>query len=204
MRQGRADRDALLLAARQLRRAGVALAEQADALEQPVGGACLLRLGRAAQSEPERDELAGRELRRERARVVLIGIPERARAVGGERPPAQRAQILPEDAHRSRGRTIEPGEDAQQSALAGPAGAEDDQQLAFGDVERQPLQRRGRTLRRRIDAKQIDCLDRCAHSIPSEKRTRATRSYASRVTADAPTIELAATATRATTTNRQS
>ena len=101
----------------------------------------------AEQREPERDELAGGELRRERARVVLVRVTERARAVLEERAPAKRSQIVPEHADRPGRRTVEPREDAEQRALAGAARPEDDEELALGDVEAQTLQRDGRPLR---------------------------------------------------------
>ena len=94
----------------------------------------------AEQREPERDELARGELGCERARVVLVGVAERARAVLEQRAPAQRAQVVAEHADGARRGTIEPGEDAQQRALAGAARPEDDEELAFRDVERQALQ----------------------------------------------------------------
>ena len=139
VRERRAQGDALLLAARELARQRVGAVGEADALEQPLGGSrALLRL-HAEQVEAKRDELARAQLRRERARVVLVRVAERARAVLGEPAAPQRAQVVLEHAHGSRRRAVETGEDAQQRALAGAARAEDDDELAFLDVERQAL-----------------------------------------------------------------
>ena len=166
----------------------VPLVEKPDALEQAVGDARAQGCGGAEQAEPEPDELARVELRSERARVVLVGVAQRARAVLDERAPAQLAEVLAEDAHRPGGRPVEPGEDPQQRALPRAAGTEDDEQLALGDLEGQPLQRRRAPFRGRVDAEELVRLDR-AHSSPSEKRQRPTRSYASRVATSAPATE---------------
>ena len=124
-----------------------------------VGDALALAALDTEQREPERDELARGQLRRERAGVVLVGVAERARPVLDEPAAAQRAQIVAEDAHRARRRPVEPGEDAQQRALAGAARPEDDEQLAERDVERQALQRDRRSLRRRVEPEEIARLD---------------------------------------------
>ena len=148
VRERGADRDALLLPARELARKRVAPVEQADALEQPCPRVALApRRGRrrAARAAAPTSSRAG-QLRRERARVVLVGVAERARAVFEERAAAQRAQVVAEHADGAGGRPVEPGEDAQQRALARAARPEDDEQLAARDVERQALQRDRRPL----------------------------------------------------------
>ena len=82
VRERRADRDALLLAARELRRA----ARPGDRAGRRGRAGRRRRCSRvgavdAEQREAQRDELARGQLRRERARVVLVGVAERARAV---------------------------------------------------------------------------------------------------------------------------
>ena len=57
VRERGADRDALLLAARELCRQRIRAVEQADAFEQAVGGALALRALDAEQREAQRDEL---------------------------------------------------------------------------------------------------------------------------------------------------
>src|SRR5581483_11881576 len=76
MRERSAERDALLLAAGELRRVPVALRSEADAFEQLVCAAQALRARRPAQAELHGDELACAQLRCERAGVVLVGVAE--------------------------------------------------------------------------------------------------------------------------------
>ena len=147
VRERRTDRDALLLAAGELRGQRIAPVEEADALEQVVGDALPLHALDTEQRKPERDELPRGQLRREGAGIVLIGVAERARPVLDEPPAAQGAQVVAEDADRARRWPVEPGEDPQERALAGAARPEDDEQLAERDVERQALQRDRRSFR---------------------------------------------------------
>jgi hypothetical protein len=72
----RAECDALLFASRQLGRVPVAFRREADALEQLVGAIEPVGARRAAQTQLERDQLAGTQLGRERARVMLVGVAE--------------------------------------------------------------------------------------------------------------------------------
>src|SRR6202008_574943 len=81
---------------------------------------------------------------------------------------------------------------------------EDDEQLPLFDLERQALERHRCPLGRREDAEEIDGLDGGAHSIPSEKRQRDTRSYALRVARKTASTETNASATSATPARRQS
>ena len=69
-----ADDDALLLAPRELVRPRVALVGEPDPLEQLVGPPGALGPGRALEPEAEPDELARRQLGRERAGVVLVRV----------------------------------------------------------------------------------------------------------------------------------
>src|SRR5581483_4191988 len=165
VRERGTDRDALLLAAAELARQRIPAVEQTHALEQTVGDSLALRTRSAEQGEPQRDELARRELRLERPRVVLVGVAQRVRAVLEQRPAAQRAQVVVEDAHAARGRAVEPGEDAEERALAGAARPEHDDDLAFGDVEREALQGDRRALGGGVEPKDVACLDRAHRSL---------------------------------------
>ena len=129
------------------------LVEQADALEQGGGGAVALGRRRPEQPETEPDELACAQLRRERARSA--GRRSRASA-SGSRPARRLAACAGQHrqrAHDSRGRLVEPGEDAQQRALAGPARPEDDQLTLPRRPPASALECDRRPFRRRVDAK---------------------------------------------------
>ena len=190
MRERGAERDALLLAARQLGRTPVALRRETDTLEQLVGAAQPLLAGRAAQAELQRDEPPRRELRRERARVVLVGVAEHRRAVAREPARRQLPELLAVDAHRARRRPLEPGKEPQQRRLARAARAEHGEHLAVGDAQREPLQRRGVALRRRMHAEDVAELDRGrAHAAASAAREGARP----RKSVAAPTSSTAAT-----------
>ena len=89
--------DALLLAARELRRPRLAAVAEPDALEQLVRAGQALPSRRARERRLERDQLARAEVRVERAPVVLLDVAEHARAVLGA-PAAGPAR-------RGRGRT---------------------------------------------------------------------------------------------------
>ena len=132
VRERGAERDALLLAAGELARERVAPVEQADALEQRVGGALALgaRRRRAGRAGARR---ARAPSARARARACSAGRRSRACASGSRasaRPRSVR-RSSPKHAHRSGRRPVEPGEDPQQRALAGAARPEDDEQLAL-------------------------------------------------------------------------
>src|SRR5439155_2420708 len=160
-----ANRDPLLLAARELRRQRAAAVEQTDAFEQAVREALADRALVTEERKPERDELAHGQLGRERVSVMLIGVAQRLRAVLPERAATQRTQVVAEDAHRAGRRPVEAGEDAEQRALAGAARTEDDEKLTHRDVDGQALQRDRGPLRRRVEAEQVACLDRVHRSL---------------------------------------
>ena len=84
MGERRAERDPLLFAAGELVRIGVDPVCEPDLAEQ-LGRPPALLAGRlACEREPERDELAGRQLRCERLRVALVRVAEPAAAVAVE------------------------------------------------------------------------------------------------------------------------
>ena len=168
-RERRAERDPLLLAARELARMRVAAVAEADALEQLVGPRITRGAGLAGQPELDPDELARRQLARERAPVVLVGVADRARAEAGRRPAAERADVDAGDADRARRRPVEAGDDPQQRRLARAARPEDDAELALLDGQAQPLQRGDAAFRRGIDAEDVVDLDERAHSSTSAR-----------------------------------
>src|SRR5262245_20004365 len=118
----------------------IASVAEPDALEQLVGAPRPRIRLEAEQRRLERDELARAQLRRERARVVLVEIAEDAPAVLRRRRAPQLAQILAEDRHRSRRRHVESREYPKQRRLPGAARPEHDDDLAGLHVHRQPLQ----------------------------------------------------------------
>ena len=105
------DRHALLLPAGELRRQRISPVEQPDTLEQRVCGSLTRSAVDAEQGQPQRDEIARRQLGSESARVVLVGVSERARPVLEQHAAAQRPQVVAENAHGAGRRPVEAGED---------------------------------------------------------------------------------------------
>ena len=108
-------------------------------------------------------------------RVVLVEIAEHAPAVVAQgRPAAKLAQVVAEHRHGSRGRHVEPREDAEQRRLPGSARPEDDDDLARLHAHRQPLQRDGAAVA--VDAEDVVRLDgahaglRAVAALTSEER----------------------------------
>ena len=136
----RAERDALLLAARQLTGVRVRAVAQADALEELVrpGEALLLRNAPAGRAGQRR---AARRSARRQARASSAGRRTRASSPGSRRGAAARAMpsCRPATAMRAGARPLESGQDPHQRRLARSARAEDDADLALLDVERQAL-----------------------------------------------------------------
>src|SRR5262249_5133325 len=94
-----ADGHALLLAARERRRAVAGPVAQADPLEQLLRAPVGLAPRMAAEREPEADGLAAGQLRGERAHVVLV---EDAEVAGAKRVGGARAEARELDAERAR------------------------------------------------------------------------------------------------------
>ena len=165
----RAERDPLLLAARELTWMRVAPVAEADALEQLVCPRVtqLRRLAREAELDP--DELARGQLARERAPVVLVGVADRAGAEACGCPAAERPDVDAGDANRARRRAVEAGDDPEQRRLAGAARAEDDAELAVLDGEAQALQRGDAPVRGGVDAEDVLDLDERGHSSTSAR-----------------------------------
>ena len=142
-----AERHALLLAAGELTRMRVAAVAEPDALEQLVRACIALFPADAGQPELNPDELARRQLARERPPVVLVGIADRARAEARRAPAAERADVDAGDADGAGGGAVEAGDDPEQRRLARAARPEHDAELPFLDGQAQPLQRRDAALR---------------------------------------------------------
>src|SRR5215218_6514631 len=170
VRERSAQRDSLLLAARELPGPRARLRLESHAREQVVGAALPPRALDAVGAQPQCDELARRQLRREGALVVLVEVAEQPRAVPRAGGAAERAEVRAEDAHAPGRGQVEPGEDAQEARLAGAAGPEHRESLALRDGERQALERGRVALRRRVDAEEVARFDRDAHA-PSPSRS---------------------------------
>ena len=103
MRQRSADRDPLLLAARELAGGRLSpLVREAHALEQLVGAPVASRPVGARKPELQPDELARRKVGVERARVVLLHVAQLPRPVLREPAAAQLPDLLPEDGDDAR------------------------------------------------------------------------------------------------------
>ena len=131
-----------------------------------------------AALEPERhpDQLLRSQLAGERPPVVLVGVAERSGPVVGQAPVGQGPELDTRDGDAAGARPLEPGKHAHQRGLPGPARAEDDADLALGDIEGQSLQRCDATVAPRIDAEQVAGLDEahapasCARAGPRSSR----------------------------------
>ena len=183
MRQRRAERDALLLAARELAREGVGTIEQADALEE-LASSDRRRVGWNG-GEPERqgDELRRGQLTLERAPVVLVRIPEHVPAI----PPELAGGRIRERRHRQRRARpptagARPARTRMKRRLPGPARAEHDADLALVDPSSvSPCKRGDAACGGRVDGEQFARVDERRHSVglpvrgPAFTRERTTR-----------------------------
>jgi hypothetical protein len=144
------ERDALALAARELRGIAVGEARQPDQVEQLADAALDLRRRRPLRAlsrvQPVGDVVGHAHVLEQR--VVLEHEPDRAllhRQEGGVVAAEQDAAAV---------RRVEPGDDAQQRRLARARGAEQAEQLARAHVEVEVVQHGGRVegLRQALDA----------------------------------------------------
>ena len=131
--QRAAERDALLLAARHLRRPAIEQALDVQQLGDALHALGDLRLGQLARAQRRGDVLRRRPLRvqgvaLEHHRQVALG----RRGAGG----IQAVQV-----HRADVGLLEPGDHAQRRRLAGAGRAEQDEERAVGNVELQPVER---------------------------------------------------------------
>jgi hypothetical protein len=118
---------ALALPARELRRIALAEALQAGQLEQLVRAPARVGLGHAAHVEPERDVVLDGEVAEQR--VVLEHEADRAHAR------VQVGRRLAVEPHLARVRRLEPGQDAQDRALAAARRPEQRDERAVLDLE---------------------------------------------------------------------
>ena len=102
MGERRAYRDTLLLAAGELPGTRVAFLFESDPLEKFDGAQVALPTRRAGERRLERNELAGGEVRIERARVVLLDETQASRAVISQRTSTELPKLRAEDADSSR------------------------------------------------------------------------------------------------------
>ena len=165
VRQRGAERDALLLASRELAREGVGTIEQPDPLQE-LAGSDQRRVGWNG-GEPERqgDELRRGELTLERAPVVLVRIPEHVPAIPPELAGGRIRNVDTGNDERARRRPCEAGEDAHKGRLPGPARAEHDTDLALVDPQREPLQGGDSACGGRVDGEQFAGVDKRGHSV---------------------------------------
>ena len=159
-----AERDALLLSARELGRPGVGAVEQPDALEQLPSSNTALALRYARKPERHGDELLRRQLASQRTPVVLVGVPENVLPVAAELTPRRVHEIVPRHHERACRRTGEPGENAHERRLPGATRPEYDARLVLVERQREALERRDAARCRRIDGKQLVSVDDSAHA----------------------------------------
>src|SRR6266511_1208843 len=191
MRERGGDGDTLLFPARELGGPRLALGGGSDPVQQLVRPALALWSRCARQPQLDSDELACTELRRERPRVVLIGVPDGARPVARNVACRQLAELRPEHAHASRRGTIESGEDPQEGCLPRAARPEHRHGLPFADREREPLERSGVALGGLMDTEEVANVDRRIHVPTSANRPATSARNARRVAA--PTTSAART-----------
>ena len=106
-RERSAQRDPLLLAPGELTRMRVAAAGQTHPGEQLVRARVAPGAWLPREAELHADELARRQLARERTPVVLVGVADRARAVAGCLPPSEHRNVRSGDGDGARGRAVE-------------------------------------------------------------------------------------------------
>src|SRR3954471_11647627 len=145
------DGDALLLAARELRRPVREAIAQADGVDQRVEP-LLVDLA-AGQGEREEDVLLGGEDRYE-----VEGLEDEAESITAQPGAAlvvQAADLLPLDDDRARGRPVEPGEQVHQRGLARPRRTHDRGELAGGERHGHAAERVHRGLALAVDPGQV-------------------------------------------------
>ncbi len=126
--QAARQRDALLLAAGELVRLALGVGAELHQLQHRLDARRDLVLGQAVAAQAEGDVVEHREMREER--VALEHHVHRP--LVGRQP----GEVLAVERDRSRGRRLEAGEHAQQRRLAAARRAEQGEDLALGDVDR--------------------------------------------------------------------
>src|SRR5581483_12084566 len=120
-REGGADRNPLLLAAREGPGSLVCAVEEPHALEQLVGDAAALPRLPPEQPEPDRDRLTAGQVARERPCVVLVEQAERGGAELGRPPLVEAAEIDAEHLGPSGRQAVERSEHPEKRRLPRPA-----------------------------------------------------------------------------------
>ena len=166
MRDRRAQRDSLLLSARELARQRVGTIGQANSLEEL---ACARRRrggGNTGQAERERDQLLRGELALERAPVVLVGVSEHLAAIPSELASRRVQDVDASDDERSGRRSGQAGESPHERGLAGAARSEHDAGLRVGHRKCEALERGNASCGRPVDGEQLTRVDeRRRHSV---------------------------------------
>ena len=130
--QAAGDRDPLLLAARQLARAG-GRAGRAGRARRPAGRTTPGRRAATAEVDRQQDVLPGGEHRQQ-----VEGLEDEADVVAaeaGQRGVVQRGELAPGDDHRPGRRRVQPGQAVHQRGLARSGRAHDRGEPAGGDVQ---------------------------------------------------------------------
>ena len=126
-------RHPLTLTARQRRRLAVHELAEPEHRRHPVDPLGDLRLRHLATPQPEGQVLAHRLVRIERVALK----DHRQVAVGG----LERGDVVVADPDAALGHLLEPGDHSQQGRLAAARGADEDDELAVGDLERDVVDR---------------------------------------------------------------
>ena len=163
VRERGAQRDPLLLAARELPRSCGSTVEQSDPLEQLAGASSPLPELDREQAEGNPDQLLGGQLAGERPPVVLVRVAEGPAAVSREPSGRRVHEVEAVDDHRARGRSLEAGEDPHERRLSRAARTEDDARLPLLDRKGETAQRSYPTSRRRVHDEQLPRLDERGH-----------------------------------------
>src|SRR5207237_3332956 len=130
LRERRADRDALLLAAGELRRSRASPLCETGVAQKLSDTAASLRSQAPEQAKGEADDLLGGELARESPVVVLPHDPDRGSAQLRGSAVRKLLQRLSEDRQRAARRAAEAAAEAEQSRLPGAARTEQGHDLA--------------------------------------------------------------------------
>ena len=169
MGERRAERDPLLLAARELARMRLAPLPQADPLQQLVRPPVAAAGRNAGEPELHADELPRGQLARKGAPIMLVGISEHLRPIACGPARRERGDVLIRHAHGARRGAVEAGDDAHERRLPGAARAEDDADLTLLDAQGEALQRGHAALGARVDAEDLTDVDEGGHSSTSTR-----------------------------------
>src|SRR5205807_6808014 len=138
---------------------------------------------RAGQAELDTDELTCGQLRRERPRIVLVGVTDGLGAVARDVARWKLAELGAEYTHDSCGGPIEPREDAQERGFPRAARAEHRHRLVLVHRQRETLQRCGVSLRCLVHTEDVAHVDGRIHVPTSTNRPTTSARNARRVAA---------------------